>query len=115
MLGSARFSTVRSSPTTSTLAAIAISAHQRRDECCESSAAPGAGTVVEVGWDTMRVTVFWMSQENESYYQNTATLTTPQSNPNRHLERTLDSAPPPPFPASTRRTRTRAGPNQPEC
>ncbi len=58
MSGSARLSTVRSSPTTSTLAAIAISAHQRRGDCCASPGAPWAGAVVEVGWDTMRVTVF---------------------------------------------------------
>src|ERR1700733_13881002 len=92
MFGSARLSTVRSSPTTSTLAAIAISAHQRRLECCGSPAAPCAGTVVEVGWDTMRVTIFWMSQGNESYYQNDATPMTARSNQNHHLERTV--APP---------------------
>ncbi len=92
MFGSARLSTVRSSPTTSTLAAIAISAHQRRLECCASPGAPWAGTVVEVGWDTMRVTIFWMSQGNESYYQNDATPMTARSNQNHHLERTV--APP---------------------
>src|ERR1700678_3987979 len=93
MLGRARLSTVRSSPTTSTLAAIAISAHQRRLECCASPGAARAGTVVEIGWDTMRVTIFWMSQGNESYYQNDATLMTARSNQNHHLERTV--APPP--------------------
>src|ERR1700733_7383558 len=92
MFGSARLSTVKSSPTTSTLAAIAISAHQRRLECCASPAAPCAGTVVEVGWDTMRVTIFWMSQGNESYYQNDAPPMTARSNQNHHLERTV--APP---------------------
>src|ERR1700733_11341605 len=92
MFGSARLSTVKSSPTTSTLAAIAISAHQRRLECCASPAAPCAGTVVEVGWDTMRVTIFWMSQGNESNYQNDATPMTARSNQNHHLERTV--APP---------------------
>ena len=48
MVGSARLSTVRSSPTTSTLAAIAISAHQRRAECVTSRA--GRESLAARGW-----------------------------------------------------------------
>src|ERR1700722_9900051 len=41
----------------------------------------------------MRVTIFWMSQVNDSYYQNSATPATAQSNQIHHLERTVCSAP----------------------